>query len=146
MPESTSLHVEGLDELQKALKQYPKMVEKEMTKTMKTTVLSLQRRIAKYPPAPAGSTYKRGSPPKSENLGKSWTNEVKTTGPSKIKGILGTKTSYAKWVQGASQTRKHEATGWLAVDKLLEQKTRAIQRLFGMSVQKILSKIAQKGA
>jgi len=80
-------------------------------------VLYVHSKMPKYPPAPASSTYRRTG-----TLGRTITamkgNEPEALSRvesafGNVKGIVGTKLSYAPWViDKERQTKGHKANGW----------------------------------
>ena len=67
--------------------------------------------------------YRRGSSPKSEKLGQSWTTRTANAGWT---GIVGTNVSYAELVQSSEkQYSAHRQTGWVT--------TRQVEQLHGQT-------------
>jgi hypothetical protein len=72
-----------------------------MRRAMNKSVQHLHRRIAKYPPKPGHSSYRRTG-----TLGRLWTTKVEQGGK---RGIVGNKTPYAIDVQGPRRRHFHKA-------------------------------------
>ena len=76
--------------------------------------------IAKYPPKPPQSTYRRTG-----RLGRSWKTQVYAK-----KALVGTSIKYAPYVQvSATQASFHKRTGWVTIEqvaKAIEPKARQI--------------------
>ena len=95
-----------------------------MRRAMNRAVQHIHRRIAKYPPKPAHSTYIRQG---SKGLGGRWTTKVEQGGK---KGIIGNITPYAIYVQGPRRRHFHKATGWLTIKEVGESETDAVVGYF----------------
>ena len=119
------LQIEGLKELIAALQDFPGALQRAMKGGMRGGVEIVRSGLAAYPPRRLGAKvtfssdkqrkgffaalrsgkievpYRRGVSPGSETLGKSWTTEVKSLGPTHIQGIDGTRASYAELVLGS---------------------------------------------
>ena len=112
---------------------------------MQESVFHIHREIAKYPPATAAnrppgrngySWYVRGFGTRtvtgkayatSQRLGASWTTEVS---PDGRQGRVGTKVTYAPYVQGERQTSYHEETGWQTAREVARREQRAVVGYF----------------
>jgi len=162
MPDDASFHIEGLDELQAALVQFPDEVRRGLAIAMRVASEKIRAGVAVYPAAtganmPPGlngySWYERGfgtrtvtgrTYPTSEALGRSWAVKVAQTAQM-TRGTIGTTVSYAQFVQGKLQTGFHRARGWKTVEQVLFVKRGEIWRVFGDVVKRAMAKIAAKG-
>lgn len=81
--------------------------------------------------------YRRGQSAQSENLGQSWTISV-----SKNQARIGTRVSYAPWVQSrAKQTKFMRAMGWQTVEDVKDTESETIaneaERLLQLEIKKL---------
>ena len=151
------LEVEGLDDIQKLLAKLPKELDTEMQRSMRFAVQLVRGEIAEYPAATAAnmpggySWYERGfgtrtrtglAYPTSENLGRSWTTQVRS-GMADWRGIVGTNVSYAGFVQGEEQAGFHGARGWKKAGDVLAGKAAAIKRLFQAALGRLVRKMSR---
>jgi len=74
-----------------------------------------------------------GSRATSETLGKSWTVQ-----PGRVSATLGTNVSYARFVQGPWQTVYHARRGWGRVDKVIEQESITIVKIYTRQIDRAL--------
>ena len=96
-----------------------------MRRAMNRAMLHLHRRMAKYPPKPAHSTYRRQG---ASGLGGRWTTDVTQGGK---RGVLGNITPYGKWVQRHDrQTRFHKRAGWKTDKQVAESENDAVVGYF----------------
>ena len=161
------LQIEGLKELIAALDRFPQEVQQGMQTGMSGGTEIVREGLAKYPARRLGVKvtfgsdrqrkgffaklhsgeievpYRRGMSPGSQRLGASWTKEVKTVGPAQIKGIVGTRASYAELVQGEQQTGMHAGTGWPTVDQVLKEKRKQLEVFFGQVIQRVLARMGR---
>lgn len=133
-----AIKVEGLPALQKKL---GKLATIEYLKDpMKDSLFVLEKRLSIYPPARSGSTYRR-----TDLLGNSWTTRTKTTS-STITGEAGNPVEYAPLVMadpkgGSSITQAWMHKGRWATDlEILEEKTKAMARIFNTAIVEELAK------
>lgn len=145
-----SIKIEGLDRLQR---RFNRNLKPAFRRASLATAEVIRDKIAKYPPAtianstanPGGRWYQRGYGPRwarkdgsvggrktSEQLGQSWTSKQKGIG-----AIVGTKVSYAPFVQAASfQAGFHRGRGWMtdrrAVLEIIKQG--AVKRIFTKAI------------
>jgi hypothetical protein len=73
--------------------------------------------------------YRLAGGGESEQLGKSWTVNVRS-GDGGVLGEVGTNTSYAPWVQGDRQWNVHGKRGWKTVDRATEESMEDITGFF----------------
>ena len=151
-----SIKVEGLDRLQRHLNRNLKPAFRRASLAIAEVI---RDEIAKYPPAtianspsnPRGRWYQRGYGPRwarrdgsvggrktSEQLGQSWTTRQKDMG-----AIVGTKVSYAPFVQAANQQASfHQGRGWVtdrqAVQDVIKQGV--VKRIFTKAIMHELRK------
>ena len=77
--------------------------------------------------------YTRQSDSWSERLGPSWTTENRG-----LDGVVGTRVSYAPWVQSAEQQQPmHAATGWVTDEQAIEatERSGAVERVFTQALE-----------
>ena len=160
MPEVAQIRIEGLDKLQAAITQIPNEVQSGLRAAMKGSTELVRSGVATYPPETEanrppginGRWYVRGFGTRtvtgqeyatSEVLGRSWGTDIQGFGAS-IKGIVGTRASYAPWVQDEEQQAPfHRRRGWPTVEGVLEEKGPKIQRLFEQIIAKILARLGK---
>jgi len=114
MPASVA-RIEGLD---KVLKKLDKVAGVNYNVPMNQALQHLQRRIAKYPPKPSHSTYRRTG-----TLGRKWTIKVENNGRQ---GEIGNNTPYAIYVQGPRRREFHKAAGWKSIDEIADSEAGAV--------------------
>ena len=106
-----------------------------MKRGMNRAVQHIHRRIAKYPPKPAHSTYIRKG---SSGLGGRWTTDVDQGGK---RGIVGNITPYVKWVQiKRFQTWFHKLTGWKTDEDIAESEADTVVGYFEAEYRKAIRK------
>ncbi|MCI0726433.1 MAG: hypothetical protein L0332_06880 [Chloroflexi bacterium] len=76
--------------------------------------------LRRYPPAPAGSTYRR-----TNTLGRRWTFSVKRS-LFGIKLLVGNNTQHGPWVQSADQQARVHQGRWQTDAQVLEQNAEAV--------------------
>jgi len=86
-----NIEIRGIDELYKKLGNAA--ATSTLEKPMHRSVLLIQRDMAKYPPKPSSSLYRRTG-----TLGRRWTTKV-TRSNNGVVGKVGNNTSYGPWVQ-----------------------------------------------
>jgi hypothetical protein len=165
----TDFYIEGLEGLETAMRDFPRMVNREMTTGMKQITEIVRGEFAEYPARRYGVKvtftspkqrrgffaklrsgeievpYRRGASPGSEKLGSSWVKEVRSTGATNVVGFVQTVVSYAGLVHGKLQTAMHKGTGWRTVDVMLKAIADTVITHFGGVIQKILARIAAGG-
>jgi hypothetical protein len=113
---ATTVRVEGVD---KVIRKLDKLGDPALVKrAMNRSVQHIHRRIAKYPPGPWD---------RSGRLGRSWTTKVDQGGK---RGIVGNNVVYAIYVQGPRQRWFHEAHGWLTIEDVKDNESKAIREIF----------------
>ena len=105
-----------------------------MKRGMNRAVQHIHRRIAKYPPKPAHSTYIRKG---SRGLGGRWTTDVDQGGK---RGIVGNITPYAIYVQGPRRRHFHKAAGWLTIKDVGESEADTVVGYFEDEYRKAIRK------
>jgi len=73
---------------------------------MQRAVYRIQGDMKQYPPPPAGSKYRRGQDPRSEDLGGRWTTKIAQVAAG-LEGKVGNNASYAPWVQSHQFQARH---------------------------------------
>lgn len=138
-----NIRIKGLDRIARKL---DKLENAQYLSAAMTAGLShLKDGVAQYPPASeANQPYQRrwyernwgskwmrrdasiGGRRTSEMLGKSWTTRIENRG---VRGILGTKVSYAPFVQDKTrQARFHAMRGWKTVQDVIRERRRRVVR------------------
>ncbi len=105
-----------------------------MKRGMNRAVQHIHRRIAKYPPKPAHSTYIRKG---SSGLGGRWTTDVDQGGK---RGIVGNITPHAIYVQGSRRRHFHKAAGWLTIQDVGESEADTVVGYFEDEYRKAIRK------
>lgn len=122
--------IEGLNELEKKLSSFDLM--EVLRPPMYRAVLRLQSKMAKYPPARAGSRYKRTG-----SLGRRWTHDVDINRDS-IKGKVGNRTLYGPYVQSEQfQARWHRGI-WQTDQRVLNEERHSIINDFQTAINTAL--------
>lgn len=104
------------EELVKALAEYPGPVQYPVQ------WVSPAQRAAYFAKRKGLGPYVRNSDPFSERLGPSWATEER----GEVNTVVGTRVSYAPWVQDAKrQQPMHKATGWVTDEEAIEQVQRS---------------------
>ena len=96
-----------------------------------TAKRAAKRHKVKSIPTVAG--YKLAGGGLSERLGAKWDTQVIEQDEG-ILGVIGNNVSYADYVQGARQSKLHEARGWQTVQKALDASMDEIYEFFGDAV------------
>lgn len=126
---SYGVEITGIDDLLKRLDAAGDT--RSLKGAMSSVALSLSTKLKQYPPAPAGSTYRRTG-----TLRHRWTWAVDDDGSE---AVIGNSTPYAPYVQGRdNQTWYHRRTGWLTAEHLLDAKKNDIVTILRAFIQKAL--------
>lgn len=99
-----------------------------MRRAMDKSLQHIQRRIAKYPPKPGHSTYRRTG-----TLGRLWTTKIENQGK---RGIVGNMTPYATYVQGPRRRYFHKAAGWKSIQEVGTEEANAVIGYFEDEIRK----------
>lgn len=155
--------VQGAKQLERAFTEAPARIMRGLKAMMGGATELLRDALVDYPPETAGNRprtfksgaqniwYERGFGSKwarkdgsvgtaetSEELNRSWTTEARGFAAG-VRGIVGTKASYAPLVQDQKQqTTTHERHKWPTVQGVLEEKARQIIRLFDGAIARII--------
>ncbi|RLC77701.1 MAG: hypothetical protein DRJ03_26400 [Chloroflexi bacterium] len=155
--------VQGAKELERAFNEYPRRVMKQLKAMMGGATELLRSGLADYPAETEGNKprsfqsgaqntwYERGFGSKwarkdgsiggaetSEELGRSWTTEVRGFAAG-VRGVVGTKVSYAPLVQDEKrQADVHERHKWPTVQGVFKDKAREIVQLFDSVIARII--------
>jgi hypothetical protein len=142
------IEIKGIEELQTALAQFPRQVQRYLTAAgSEAAKLILKTEgIQKYPPADSanapptpyyvrgvGTQYKYGNNMKSEKYGSSWTVESKS-----FYTVIGNDTSYGPYLGGDRQSRVMAARGWRKLYDVTMEKMPQIVKIFETWVDKLL--------
>ena len=99
-----TIRIEGVDRL---LAKLGKLGAVTILKPpMQRAVYRIMGDVKQYPPEPAGTKYRRGQDPRSEDLGGRWTGRV-TPDAAAVLGKVGNNASYAPWVQSHQFQARH---------------------------------------
>lgn len=88
--------------------------------------------MRRYPPAPAGSRYRRTG-----TLGRRWNVRYSKAG---LRATVGNNTPYAPYVQGHRQTHFHRDTGWVSARDFAEGNADQIQSLMTGEIDRIFGR------
>jgi len=142
------IEVKGIEELQVALQQFPRQVQKYLAQAGNESAKLILKTegIQKYPPADSanapptpyyvrgrGMQYKYGNNMKSEKYGSSWTVESKS-----FYTVIGNDTSYGKYLGGAEQSHIMAGRGWRKIYDVAMEKMPQIVKIFEQYVDKLL--------
>jgi hypothetical protein len=112
--------VEGLDEIIRKFRRFPKQLDGAMSETLKASLIELQGSVLPYPPQNPDSDYVRTGT-LGRTLGASMTGrpegkpdifEVQKEGGKRWVGHFGTRLNYAEPVIGEKQARVHQGRWW----------------------------------
>ena len=103
---------------------------------MQRAVYRIEDGMKVYPPQPAGSTYRRGQDPRSEDLGGKWTTKVTATANG-LTGKIGNNVSYAPWVQSHQFQARHMGY-WQTDMEVIDKNRAAIVADFQQAIEKAL--------
>jgi hypothetical protein len=127
--------ITGLDKLLDRMKRVD--VLETVRPSMERSLFRLQAAMADYPPAPAGSWYRRTG-----TLGRKWTTTPVQRTPDGLSGSIGNNVEYGPLVQSRRfQTRRHRRTGWQTAEDVVEREVDAIAEDFRATVAKALAKV-----
>ena len=129
-----AIEIKGVEELQKKLGTAG--TTKTLRRPMERSVKRLQADMQKYPPQPAGVTYRRGQDPRSEDLGASWTSKV-TRSARGLTGKVGNNTSYAPWVQSHQFQALHMGY-WQTDQEVIDKNIKPIIADFKRAIDRAL--------
>lgn len=105
---ASDARIEGLDELLGKIETLRQLDEAKAA--LGAVGVDLVGRVSPYPPAPPGSTYRRGLDKRSETLGRRWFINSEADG---ARLVIGNNASYARYEHDAErQTAVHQRTGW----------------------------------
>lgn len=153
------VEIEGMDELQKALKLFPTRARRHIlaagNEAIKRVILPTQG-LQKYPPSTAaneppepyyirgrGTQTKHGNLGNSERLGTQWYKEAEGTNSWNV--VVGNRASYAKWVHGTeTQASAMERIGWRKLYDVATEKMTSIQKVYQAWVDKLLKEVGLK--
>ena len=152
---SLKIEVTGLDELNIAMKKFPKRVIKNWSAAGKESaedIILPTEGLRNYPPstganAPPTPYYIRSRGTQtatvnygnSQRLGTKW--DVTRRGlQTKISNTV----SYAKWVHGDEQAKAMAKIGWRKLFDVAKEKTKAIQRVYQAWIDKTLREVRLK--
>lgn len=110
-----SLQVNGLKTVQRILRNIRSKGRVGLSRGIRAALIFFKARISPYPPAPPGSTYQRGTDPRSEQMSKQWDFEGRS-----LKQSLVNRASYSGRVHGRRQPLFHKQTGWRTVEQSLQ--------------------------
>jgi hypothetical protein len=149
------IDIDGIEELTKAIAQYPKMVGKYMGAAGQEAVkkgVFYERGLKKYPPETdanrpptpfyirtIGTQYKSYNMHNSENLGKQWYVNTEDGG---FTTRVGNRASYAEYVVGEGQAFALGRKGWLKLMPTVYRNYQKIKFIYDAWVEKLLKDIS----
>jgi hypothetical protein len=131
MADFISLKIEGAEQLTRKLSE--PLVQRHAKEAMMRAMALIHDEIAKYPPPPPNSRYRRTG-----LLGRSWSSKTRPLA-NDIEGIVANTAPYAPEVQGLSQKGFHADTGWGRLDEVAKRLWPQIVEFF----QEALRRVAQ---
>jgi len=127
---TTSIRVEGLEELQRKLGALA--ANTALVPEMGRSLERVRAPLVKYPLPPPNSRYKRTG-----KLGQRWTSQVNTSSTS-LEGIIGNNVVYARWVQDKEKQAKIHQGRWPTIQDVLQDKMQAIIAGFEKEIARLL--------
>ena len=134
MPEPVIITVEGLDALIRRMDEAPTLVRRLAGDAIEKSVHVIHREVAKYPPPPPGSTYRRTG-----TLGRSFTTRVNRR---KFFGEVGTRLEYAGYVIGERQAAVHKGR-WTTVEQVAAKLRPKIVKFFEEANEQLTKELAK---
>jgi len=132
-----------LQQLLDALGAFPDIAQSRVSGAIEKGLLLLQGRMAVYPPAPMGSTYRRTG-----TLGRTWTSAarvVEMESGAFVSGRVGNATPYGPWVQHPEdQTAVHKAHGWKTTADVLAESENDIAEILVEAGGSIVQDLARE--
>lgn len=135
------IEVVGLEELDRRYKKIGKNLGPELRSLTQEAILYVHSQVPPYPPARAGSQYRRTG-----TLGRTITTKViEPVGRGIYSGIIGTNTRYAPWVisdevganQAGPQAWFHRGI-WYTLQEVVERASREVRRIYIRGVRRLL--------
>ncbi len=134
------MKIKGLDKLNQKMNKLGSSIQPMLQDTTMKAVLYVHSKVPNYPPAPAGSTYRRtltlfrtittlmGSYPDALSRVESLFGMVR--------GIVGTKLNYAGFViDETQQTNTHKNNGWWVLQKVVLSLKSDIKKIYEQGVK-----------
>ena len=128
----SSIKIEGVDRLVKKLGVLGAL--ESLTAPMQETLYLAQGRMAKYPPAPPNSWYRRTG-----TLGRRWTTEAPKVEGQTLQGKVGNNTVYGPLVQSRLFQARVHRNRWQTDADVMEQTEPDAIRLFEQRVREIIN-------
>lgn len=99
---------------------------------MVRSLARVERRLQTYPPPPPDSTYQRTG-----LLGRTWTDNdpALVVSPSEMRGVVGNKTGYARYVQGDEDQAAVHRGRWMTDAGAIDAEEDAIRRDFEETIR-----------
>lgn len=137
---SMTVKVYGLDVLLGKVSRYGAGMKPALERTTKDAVIYVHSKMPKYPPPPAGSTYRR-----TMTLWRTITSfaglvpdalsRVETLF-AEVRGIIGTKLKYAPWViDEDNQTEAHASNGWWTLQDVVRKLRPGIVKVYEKGIR-----------
>jgi len=133
MADEVTVTIEGLDKLIKRLDRAPNLVKNLAADAIARSVYLIHGEVGKYPPRPAGSTYRRTG-----TLGRSFSTMVDL---QRFRGRVGTRLEYAGYVIGPRQAEIHRGR-WKTVEDVAKKLLPDIQKIFAKAVKDLVKELA----
>jgi hypothetical protein len=120
-----------------ALARYPQIAGIEWANASDAALYGLVNDLARYPPEPAGSSYRRTG-----TLGRLWGIAMPdfATIPTGFEGTLVNNTPYGEFVQGEDQAWMHSGR-WEPAEAIAQKKRREIEGQFEAAAKRIEAEI-----
>lgn len=136
-----SVDIPQLPALVAALEAWPDIAQPILEETSSAALLSLIPDLATYPPAPAGSRYRRTG-----TLGRTWTSARPEFAPlsSGFEARIGNAAPYAEDVQGERQLALFRRIGWPNVGDVVTQRQADVEGYFDTALQQIAEAVDAK--
>jgi len=131
------IDIKGLAPLLDALKQWPEITRPILEEAAEAALLSLIPDLASYPPAPAGSAYRRTG-----TLGRLWASARPEFAPlsSGFEARIGNKTPYGVFVQGEWQAKQHQGT-WPTTEEIVAAHQAELEAYFEAALERVVEQI-----
>lgn len=119
------IEVVNLDAVIGGVDAYGKRVETGIVGLVNSAARNMRSTLAKYPPPPSGSGYRRTG-----QLGRAWMVKAGSPSGTRIVRTVYNPTVYAGWVEGMQQARVHQGR-WPRVDDVLRSEANRVASLLG---------------
>ena len=132
---------------------WPKVVEREMRKTMEASLLTFHENVPSYPSRPPNKYVRTGTLGKSLGvsqaggiIGKSDIYDIRKLGGSNYEGAFGSQLHYAQYVIGDSTQAYMHRGIWWTMKIIRRRAVNKINRLFSDMMEDLAQFLEGKGA